>query len=117
MLHTLSAFFEVIHWQFQNFTIFEARKTFQKQVVKLPGFAIINAWQHLKFFSESRRHYKNTYLEICEVLDEVLEISLFSSVEISYETYTHEYLKLHYELVDYLKEKCGVVLEMAYKDT
>lgn len=38
-------------------------------------------------FSESRRHYKNTYLEICEVLDEVLEISLFSSIESPYEIY------------------------------
>lgn len=28
-------------------------------------------------FSESRRHYRNTYLEICEVLNEEVEISLF----------------------------------------
>ena len=30
-------------------------------------------------FSEEQRHYKDTYLEICEVFDEVVEISLFSS--------------------------------------
>lgn len=38
-------------------------------------------------FSESERHYKKTYLEICEVLDEVVEVSLFSSLEDSYEIY------------------------------
>lgn len=38
-------------------------------------------------FSESRRHYRNTYLEICEVLNEEVEISLFSSVEDAYEIY------------------------------
>ena len=38
-------------------------------------------------FSESQRHYKNTYLEICEVLGEELEISLFSSQSDPYEIY------------------------------
>jgi len=38
-------------------------------------------------FSESKRHYKNTYLEICEVFDEVVEVSLFSSVDKPYEIY------------------------------
>ena len=28
-------------------------------------------------FSESERHYKNMYLEICEVYDGVLEVNLF----------------------------------------
>lgn len=28
-------------------------------------------------FSGSQRYYKNTYLEICEVFDEVVEVSLF----------------------------------------
>lgn len=38
-------------------------------------------------FSESQRHYKNTYLEICEVLNEELEVSLFSSEDDPYEIY------------------------------
>lgn len=38
-------------------------------------------------FSESQRYYKNTYLEICEVFDEVVEVSLFSSEEDPYEIY------------------------------
>ena len=36
-------------------------------------------------FSEDQRHYKNTYLEICEVMGEDLEISLFSSLTGPYE--------------------------------
>ena len=38
-------------------------------------------------FSERQRHYKNVYLEICEVCDEKVEVSLFSSEEDSYEIY------------------------------
>ncbi len=38
-------------------------------------------------FSESRRHYKDTYLEICEVFDDVVELSLFSSEVGPYEIY------------------------------
>ncbi len=38
-------------------------------------------------FSESQRHYKNTYLEVCYVFDEVLEVSLFSSEQDLYEIY------------------------------
>ena len=36
-------------------------------------------------FSESQRYYKHTYLEIDEVYDEELEVSLFSSEEGPYE--------------------------------
>ena len=32
-------------------------------------------------FSESQRNYKNTYLEICEGMDEIVEISLFSCLD------------------------------------
>ena len=40
----------------------------------------MNEWVNVTdSFSESQRHYKNTYLEICEVFDEVVEVSLFSS--------------------------------------
>ncbi len=38
-------------------------------------------------FSESQRYYKHTYLEIDEVYDEELEVSLFSSEEGPYEIY------------------------------
>lgn len=48
----------------------------------------MNQWKDVTdTFSESQRHYKNTYLEICEVLDGVLEISLFSSAKSAYEIY------------------------------
>lgn len=38
-------------------------------------------------FSDANRHYKNTYLEIDEVYDGVVEVSLFSSKEDLYEIY------------------------------
>lgn len=45
-------------------------------------------WENVtNTFSESQRHYKNTYLEICEVFDEVMEISLFSAIDQPYEIY------------------------------
>ena len=39
------------------------------------------------YFTEEQRHYKDTYLEISEVLDNTIEASLFSSKEGDYETY------------------------------
>lgn len=48
----------------------------------------MNQWVNVTHtFSESQRHYKNTYLEICEVLDEIVEVSLFSSIDNLYEIY------------------------------
>ena len=48
----------------------------------------MNEWVNVTdSFSESQRHYKNTYLEICEVFDEVVEVSLFSSEKDPYEIY------------------------------
>jgi len=38
-------------------------------------------------FSDKQRRYKNMYLEICEVYDEKLEVSLFSSIVDLYEIY------------------------------
>lgn len=38
-------------------------------------------------FSEERRHYSNTYLEICEVYDEAVEVSVFSADNNPYEIY------------------------------
>lgn len=38
-------------------------------------------------FSEEQRHYKNTYLEICEVYDEAVEVSFFLSENNLHEIY------------------------------
>ena len=46
------------------------------------------SWKNVtNTFSEKRRHYMNTYLEICEVYDEAVEVSVFSSESQSYEIY------------------------------
>lgn len=48
----------------------------------------MDRWENVTdTFSESRRYYKNTHLEICEVFDEVVEVSLFSAVDQPYEVY------------------------------
>ena len=39
------------------------------------------------FFTEEKRHYKNLYMEINEVYDDLIEVSLFSSEEDLYEIY------------------------------
>lgn len=45
-------------------------------------------WENVtELFSEEDRHYKNTYMEINEVYDGKIEVSLFSSKEGSYEIY------------------------------
>ncbi|MDD3142264.1 MAG: hypothetical protein PHX08_25320 [Lachnospiraceae bacterium] len=45
-------------------------------------------WRNVtESFSEEQRHYKNTYLEIDEVYDELVEVSLFSSKTDPYEIY------------------------------
>lgn len=45
-------------------------------------------WKNVtESFSESQRHYKDCYLEIDEVYDEHVEVSLFSSQEGPYEIY------------------------------
>lgn len=55
---------------------------------RLYGGTCMNKWVNVTDnFSESQRYYKNMYLEICEVLDEVVEVSLFSSEEDPYEIY------------------------------
>ena len=38
-------------------------------------------------FSEGERHYNGKYLEICEVYDEKIEVSLFSAPDGQYEIY------------------------------
>jgi hypothetical protein len=48
----------------------------------------MRSWKNVtEAFSDKQRHYKNMYLETCEVYDEVLEVSLFSSIVDSYEIY------------------------------
>ena len=45
-------------------------------------------WKNVtEFFSESQRYYKDCYLEIDEVYDEGVEVSLFSSQKGLYEIY------------------------------
>lgn len=73
-------------------------------------------------FSEKRRHYRNTYLEICEVYNEELEVSVFSSVDDPYEIYV-SYGKMYgiiycEEKEAYAKfEEIKQVLETAYKES
>ena len=48
----------------------------------------MNNWENVtESFSEDERHYNNTYLEIDEVYDEKIEVSLFSSKDGLYEIY------------------------------
>lgn len=48
----------------------------------------MNNWENVTDnFSEKARHYKNTYMEINEVYDGIIEVSLFSSKEDLYEIY------------------------------
>lgn len=48
----------------------------------------MHAWRDVtETFSEESRHYKDTYLEIDEVYNEEVEVSLFSTQEGSYEIY------------------------------
>lgn len=45
-------------------------------------------WRNVtEYFSEERRHYNNTYLEIDEVYADEVEVSLFSSEEGDFEIY------------------------------
>lgn len=48
----------------------------------------MESWKNVtNTFSGKRRHYMNTYLEICEVYDESVEVSIFSSESQPYEIY------------------------------
>ncbi len=52
------------------------------------GYVDLYNWVNVtEFFSEKARHYKDTYMEINEVYDEVIEVSLFSSKKGPYEIY------------------------------
>ena len=61
-----------------------------KNVVPKDNRRYINLekWRNVtKTFSKAQRHYRNMYLEICEVFNDELEVSLFSSKVESYEIY------------------------------
>lgn len=48
----------------------------------------LHNWENVtEFFSEEDRYYKNTYMEINEVYDGIIEVSLFSSKDELYEIY------------------------------
>lgn len=80
------------------------------------------SWKNVtNTFSEKRRHYLNTYLEICEVYDEAVEVSVFSAESQPYEIYV-SYGRMHgiiysnaEEAYDKFEEIKGV-LEEAYKE-
>ena len=62
------------------------RKTYKK--IKKEGTATMMEWINVTdSFTEKQRHYSNTYLEIDEVFDNVVEVSLFSSQQGPYEIF------------------------------
>lgn len=45
-------------------------------------------WKNVtEYFSEEQRHYNGKYLEISEVYDEMVEVSVFSAIDDPYEIY------------------------------
>ena len=65
-------------------------------------------------FTESERHYSSTYLEICEVYDDKLEISLFSSQEGLYEIYMS--FGIFYGIIYVEKEKATALRQEIKKE-
>lgn len=72
-------------------------------------------------FAKESRYYKNTYMEICEVYDEAVEVSVFSAVDQPYEIYVsygimygivYSDKESAYEKFEQIKED----LEKAYKE-
>jgi len=52
------------------------------------GYLDLYKWENVTdFFTEKQRHYSNTYMEINEVYDDAVEVSLFSSKDGMYEIY------------------------------
>lgn len=72
------------------------------------------------YFSESQRHYRGTYMEIDEVYDESVEVSLFSSPDEEYEIYIsygcmYGIIYVEKEKAYELREEVKQVLEREYK--
>jgi len=74
-----------------------------------------------EFFSESQRYYKDCYLEIDEVYDECVEVSLFSSQKGLYEIYVsygHMYGIIYAEAeeAEAKREEVKAVLEKEFAE-
>ena len=72
------------------------------------------------FFSESQRYYKECYLEIDEVYDECVEVSLFSSQQGLYEIYVsygcmYGIIYSEAEEAEAKREEVKAVLEKEYQ--
>ena len=82
----------------------------------------MESWKNVtNTFSEKSRHYMNTYLEICEVYDAAVEVSVFSSESQPYEIYVsygRMYGVIYSNAEDaYAKlEEIKKVLEKEYKE-
>lgn len=71
-------------------------------------------------FSESQRHYKETYLEIDEVYDDKVEVSLFSTPDDLYEIYfsygiLHGIVYVEAEKAEAKREEIKKELELEYQ--
>lgn len=79
---------EAFFWMFAIAASYKdaTRKTYKK--IKKEGTATMMEWINVTdSFTEKQRHYSNTYLEIDEVYDNVVEVSLFSSQQGPYEIF------------------------------
>lgn len=78
-------------------------------------------WKNVtEFFSESQRYYKDCYLEIDEVYDECVEVSLFSSQRGLYEIYVsygrmYGIIYAEAEDAEAKREEVKAVLEKEYQ--
>lgn len=79
------------------------------------------AWRNVtELFSESQRHYKDCYLEIDEVYDECVEVSLFSSQKGLYEIYVsygcmYGIIYAEAEEAEAKREEVKIVIEKEYQ--
>lgn len=78
-------------------------------------------WKNVtESFLENERYYKNSYLEIDEVYDETIEVSLFSSQEDPYELYVsfgrmYGIIYVNAEEADIKREEVKAELVREYK--
>ena len=80
-----------------------------------------NSWRDVTdCFSESQRHYRGTYMEMDEVYNESVEVSLFSAPDEKYEIYIsygrmYGTIYVKKENAYELREEVKRVLEREYK--
>lgn len=67
-----------------------------------------------EYFSEEQRHYNGKYLEIDEVYDEEVEVSVFSAVQDAYEIYFS--YNIFYGIVYAEKEKVYEIRDEMKRD-